>query len=234
MNWTIIAELSLTVALVAATGALAYFARQEKSMKERDLQERATPRVKAWVGHNWKRSVPTLELIIANLGEGPAQNVKWWFEDVDLEDWEKRIELINWPDLERNASSTDFLRSGEEIRLVLAAGRDLYAPTGTSDRRQSTHYPVKPFTVALSYEALPRNAGERPTQVRERKRVAPVMAYPLNTGAPDPGHRLADAVERGVGRGPAWYGQHPDKGRAASAPRNPDWEEQAEAMKQST
>lgn len=232
MNWTTYAEIAIGTGLMMLTGALVYCAKQEVKMKTTDLRERATPRVRAWIGYNWQRSVPTLEVIIANLGEGAAKDVRWWFEDVDEADWENRIELINWPDCEENAASVDFLRSGEEIRITLAMGRDLTAPSGTNINQQKTHYPVKPFTVALRYEALPETSGEGKEEEPVRTSLTPRLAYPANTGAADGLHRIADALERGPGMGISWYGKHPDQGRSASAPRRPDWTEEQEAFRE--
>lgn len=226
MSWIAFAEIAIGGGLLVATGGLVYWTREQVNSKNRELKEAGTPRVRAWLAHNWQRSEPTLDLIIANLGEGAAKNVKWWFEDVDKADWENRVELISWPDCEENASHVGFLRSGEEIRITMAGGRNLYAPTGTNINQQKAHYPVKPFTAALRFEPV-TEAGERATDKEPLKTtLAPKLAYPLNTGSGDGLHRIADAIERGPGRGINWFGKHPDTGMPAGAPKKPDWKEQ--------
>ena len=219
-----------TAGLFVATVVLAVVTGLHVQEKRRERRERATPRVHAWLEFQWRRSVPVLDLLICNVGAGTAEGVKWWFEEVDQEDWRRRVELEHWPFNERKAWGVEYLRPGEEIRLALAGGRDLYAPEGTDITAQRTHYPVKPFVVALRYGAEDK-AGEAGTPKGTiRKRIVPRMAYPRNTGAGDVGHRIADALERGPGKGVAWFGEQPGRGMPEGGPRRHDWNEQNERM----
>ena len=51
---------------------------------------RETLRVLARVEYDWSKPDGVVWLVVENIGQGPAQNVSWWFEDLDREDWPQK------------------------------------------------------------------------------------------------------------------------------------------------
>ena len=57
------------------------------------------PDVWAWLYPRLGGVLPQLELVVANIGPGTVKKVRWWYEEVDREEWQaRRIGGLGWAD----------------------------------------------------------------------------------------------------------------------------------------
>ena len=144
-----------TWGLLRATKRLVHETRRQAALAEAEADAKEQPDVRAWLYPRLETGEPHLELVVANIGWGIAKNVRWWYEDVDKEEWEARhIGGILWPDCRENGVGMDIMRSGDDVRVHLAWGRYLSAPEGTAAGDYEQHSPIKPFSIVIEYENL--------------------------------------------------------------------------------
>ena len=107
------------------------------------------PKVVAYLTPELGRHVPLINLNVANIGQGPAQNVVY---SIDAE--ENDFEEYNVLFLKHNAQPMiAFLPQGERIRAILGTD-ELLGYNGTGNERSPVKPPLPPFKVTVCYENL--------------------------------------------------------------------------------
>ena len=169
-----------TCLLFVATAFLGWQAREHtrEMRRGRKLQEaerirKTTPIIRAWLESNQGKvaglGMEFAWLVIGNVGEGTAENLRWWFEDMDEEEWSHRWDSYagdpSTPDKEENSAGQQVLRAGSEVRAVLW-GKDRVR---------------KPFTIQIRYETT---GGAGRTE-QEATRLVPELLYIRGGGEPD-------------------------------------------------
>ena len=213
------AEIGITLAtvlLVAATWNLGRQAKKHGAEMKAERMRKETPFVVGWL--QWtendltRGNVPLLWLVLENVGEGAAKDLKWWFEDVNEEQWEKRrIGGAYWPDSEERAGGQRILPGGRRISMVLTGGRSLTVEPGTRDDEWEKHKDVEPFTLRLKYKNMKEEEVEpAPTKLN------PSELYRRGGGAAtSPLAEIAWLMRKAWNISGPWYSEHPDGGRAA-------------------
>ena len=201
-----------TIGLVIATGGLVWatiglWSETKKARQDRLRTEKRSERadVRVWLASTRNMGMPMLEVLVGNVGQGVAETVRWWYEDVDEEDWKLRVLSAGWADSESNAAGVDVLLPNEKVENVLSGGRNLFAPTGTGESDYANHYPVRPFSVVVTW-THPNGQPDR-----RKTRIKPKLLYQMDGAALHPIARIADALEK-LGTGPNHYAKHPLRG----------------------
>lgn len=209
-----------TFLVAVATGWLAVEAgkharrmRETNELAAREQEWKNTPVVEAWLqgteNELTRGSVALLWLVLQNVGGGAARNVRWWFEDVDEEQWkQRRIGGAYWPDSEEAAAGQRILPAGGRIQLIMTGGRSLTVAPGTADYDWEKHEPVHPFKIRVSYENL---AGERTE--REPIRLDPRPLYRRGGGeTSSPLSQIAEILKKHTGVSLGIGAEHPAGG----------------------
>lgn len=90
--------------------------------------------MRAWLYPRLGGVLPQRELVVANIGPGTVRKVRWWYEEVDREEWQaRRIGGLGWPACREHGAGVDVMRNGEEVRTHPTGGRYLFAPDGVGD-----------------------------------------------------------------------------------------------------
>ena len=205
-----------TWGLLRATRRLVHETRRQAVLVEAEAEAKEQPDVRAWLYPRLGGVLPHLELVVANIGPGTAKNVRWWYEDVDREEWKARhIGGINWPHGQRHAAGIDVMRNGDDVRSHLTGGRHLVAPDGVGDYDYAQHSQIKPFSIVIEYESLSGKAHTR------RVRLDPRPLYGVGGLAVNPLDDLANTFKRWAqktaGVGEQHFPTHPNHGRPASS-----------------
>ena len=204
-----ILTLMATVAIVVATWNTARGTRQLAKLAEREEEARKTPDVVAWLKPEFGGTIPLLNIVVGNVGTGVARDVKWWFQNVDREDWNEREITMIWPDRPETAPSIDVLMPGEKFETTLG-GPSLIVPDRKLYPHVKTEAPMKPFDIKVHFRNM---VGE---DMGIRKYTCEVSKLRnLGGRARHPMHRIADALEKATG-GPKYFGESPGMGQPAS------------------
>ena len=201
--------LIVTVAIVAAAWSTARATKRLAKIMAREEEARKTPDVVVWLKPEFGGPIPLLNIVVGNVGMGVARDVRWWFQNVDREDWKVREIMMIWPDSPETAPAIDVLMPGEKFEMTLG-GPSLVAPDKKLYPHVKTEAPMKPFDVKVRFRnMLGENMGMR-TYTCEAQKLR-------NTGgrATHPLHRIADALEKATG-GPKYFGESPEMGQPAS------------------
>ena len=201
--------LMATVAIVAAARSTARGTKQLAKIAEREEEARKTPDVVVWLKPEFGGTIPLLNIVVGNVGTGVARDVRWWFQNVDREDWKVREIMMIWPDGPETAPSIDVLMPGEKFEMTMG-GPSLVVPDRRLYPHVKTETPMKPFDVEVRFRNM---AGE---DMGMRTYTCEVQKL-RNTGgrATHPLHRIADALEKATG-GPKYFGESPGIGQPAS------------------
>lgn len=201
--------LMATVAIVVAAWSTARGTKQLAKIAEREEEARKTPDVVVWLKPEFGGTIPLLNIVVGNVGTGVARDVRWWFQNVDREDWKGREITMIWPDSPETAPSIDVLMPGEKFEMTLG-GPSLVAPDKKLYPHVKTETPMKPFDVEVRFRNM---IGE---DMRERAYTCEVPKL-RNIGgrATHPMHRIADALEKAIG-GPKCFGESSEVGQPAS------------------
>ena len=206
-----------TWGLLRATKRLVHETRRQAALAEAEADAKEQPDVHAWLYPRLGGVLPHLELVVANIGPGTAKNVRWWYEDVDHEEWKARhIGGTGWPDGQKHAAGVDVMRNGDDVRSHLTGGRHLFAPDGVGDYEYAQHSQIKPFSIVIEYEGLSGKAHTRRTQ------LDPGPLYRVGGLAVNALDDLANTVKRWAqkaGVGDQHFPTHPSHGRSASSER---------------
>ena len=154
-----------------------------RTLEEQKLELAQTPRVEAWLQQHddymTRSAVPLLVLIVQNLGQGTATDLRWWFEGVNEEQWRKRQIGGIWPSCREHAGGQQVLPAGARIPVVLTGGRNLHTEPGKAD---SYVEEVEPFNIVLEYRDLrgntygPQTVGLDPGRLYRSGGRGPVSA----------------------------------------------------------
>ena len=204
-----------TWGLLRATKRLVHETRRQAALAEAEAEAKDRPDVRAWLYPRLGGVLPHLELVVANVGPGTAKSVRWWYEDVDREEWQARhIGGIGWPDCREHGAGVDVMRNGDDVRSHLTGGRHLFAPDGVGDYDYARHSHIKPFSIVIEYECLSGKAHTR------RARLDPGPLYGVGGLAVNPLDDLANTFKRWAqktaGVGEQHFPTHPNHGRSAS------------------
>lgn len=157
------------VALVVLTGVLSVATlwlakeagRHSREMKlARELEEKKqeierTPYLEAWLQQPdndlLRGDIAYLMLIVGNVGEAAARNIRWWFKDVDEEQWKKREIGGVWPSNREKSGGQRILPGGGRIPVVMVGGRNLHTEPGKPDHQREE---IKAFSIVLEYSDI--------------------------------------------------------------------------------
>ena len=207
-----------TWGLLRATKRLVHETRRQAALAEAEAEAKEQPDVRAWLYPRLGGVLPHLELVVANIGPGTAKSVRWWYEDVDREEWKARhIGGIGWPDGQEHAAGVDVMRSGDDVRSHLTGGRHLFAPDGVGDYDYAQHSQIKPFSIVIEYEGLSGKAHTRRTQLDPEPlyRVGGLAVNALD----DLANTFKRWAQKTAGVGDQHFPRHPSHGRSASSER---------------
>ena len=140
------------------------------------------PKVVAYLTPELGRHVPLINLNVANIGQGPAQNVVY---SIDAE--ENDFEEYNVLFLKHNAQPMiAFLPQGERIRAILGTD-ELLGDSGTGNAPFKP--PLPPFNVTVRYENL-EGKSYKDTHLLD-------VSHFANMGGPAvaPEHEIAEALK---------------------------------------
>lgn len=172
IDWEVAATITsivCTVGIALATGGLVLVTnrlvretKRQTALAKAEAEAKEQPDVRAWLYPRLGGVLPHLELVVANIGPGTAKSVRWWYEDIDREEWKARhIGGIGWPDDQENAAGVDVMRNGDEVRSHLTGGRHLFAPDGVGDYDYAEHSQITPFSIVIEYKSLSDEAHKR-------------------------------------------------------------------------
>ena len=144
--------LTATVAIVVAVWSTARGTKQLAKIAEREEEARKTPDVVVWLKPEFGRTNPLLNIVVGNVGTGVARDVRWWFQNVDREDWEGREITMIWPDRPETAPSIDVLMPGEKFEMTLG-GPSLVVPDRKPDCCINSYALVRETPLYKGYSA---------------------------------------------------------------------------------
>lgn len=205
-----------TVGLVWATVVLSRTTKQQFRWLKEDAEEKKRPDVRAFVRRmKGDLSMAHMELVIANVGLGVADGVRWWFDGVDKEDWKSRgVYGVGWPDCGRHSAGIEVLKPGDEETSHLVGGIRLVAPVGVNEGDHDKHTHLKPFRVLVEYTA--RGSSEVEKHCFE---IDPEILYRSGGMVAGPLVEIATVLRKVAEK--KWsvyhsrYPQHPDWGKPA-------------------
>ena len=134
-----------TMVMAVATAVLVWATYRIAKVSERTLKAGTTPQVVAYLeGHFHDHIVPDITIVLENIGQGAAQNVKYEmnFEDEGGKKIAKKYFIANKTDLK-----IDFMPQGAKREMTLGSTVELYdKSTGSAN--------IAPFSVTIQYENL--------------------------------------------------------------------------------
>ncbi len=134
--------------VIAIMACLTWRVTRTLSQENRLLRKAGTePKVVAYLTPKLGSYVPHVDLVVANIGQGPAQNVVY-----RIEAKEENFKQYNVQFLKNNSQPMiAFLPQGERISVVFGT-RDLFGQRGSEFESYKSPFP--PFNVTVSYQNL--------------------------------------------------------------------------------
>lgn len=141
-----------TWGLLRATKRLVHETRRQAALAEAEADAKEQPDVRAWLYPRLGGVLPHIELVVANVGPGTAKSVRWWYEDVDREEWKARhIGGTGWPDGQKHAAGVDVMCRGKHTMKgriqAVAAGMALALGIGVEAAVAQCSQPANPELV---------------------------------------------------------------------------------------
>lgn len=134
-----------TLAIAVVTALMVRATKRMAEVSERTLKAGATPQVIAYLqAHFHDNIVPSVTMVLENVGQGTAQNVLYrlHIEDEAGQNFAKKYFIANKKDLK-----IDFLPAGVKREMTLGSTAELYDPSNESSA-------MAPFSVTVQYENL--------------------------------------------------------------------------------
>ena len=134
-----------TIAVAIATAVMVRATKKIARVSQQTLKAGTTPQVVAYLkDHFHDRFVPEVTVVIENLGQGAAQNVKYKmnFEDEESKKLAKKNFIAN-----KTGLKIDFLPQGAKREMMFSTMNDLY-----DEKTEKIKIPS--FSVTVQYENL--------------------------------------------------------------------------------